>query len=125
MSGDTNFKSIYDEKFDFFYRENVISFNPILLTTEIKDSQSWKFSWLSDYEKRKSSIPEDYQKVFELYRKLSEIFKSTDNMQELLCPDLIKVITSNDFYKKYANSLDKNKKIQPKVLFGECEKRRE
>lgn len=62
-------------------------------------------------------IPKDYQKVYELYKRIRDVFKSTDNMQEILCLDLVKVIMTEDFYKRLGKSYDENKKIRPEILF--------
>lgn len=70
------------------------------------------------YEDRKIlHIPEDYKKVYELYKRIRDVFKSTNNIQEILCPDLVKVIMTKDFYKRLGKSLDENKKIRSEILF--------
>ena len=70
------------------------------------------------YEDRKIlHIPEDYKKVYELYKRIRDVFKSTNNIQEILCPDLVKVIMTKDFYKRLGKSYDENKKIRPEILF--------
>ena len=46
-------------------------------------------------------------------------------MQEILCPDLVKVIMTEDFYKRLGKSYDENKKIRPEILFEEYRKNAE
>ena len=54
--------------------------------------------WFIHGDKRRP-IPKDYQKVYELYKRIRDVFKSTNNIQEILCPELVKVIMTKDFYK--------------------------
>ena len=55
--------------------------------------------------------------MYELYKRIRAVFKSTDNIQEILCPDLVKIIMTKDFYKRLGKSYDKNKKVRPEILF--------
>ena len=70
------------------------------------------------YEDRKIlHIPEDYKKVYELYKRIRDVFKSTNNIQEILCPDLVKVVLEDDFDQRLKRSFGKNKKVRPEILF--------
>ena len=115
LNGQESYKSILDDGFDNFYMGG--------LDIEGRRKPFGGFSgmkfrwWLTYDEKRRTPIPEDYQKVYELYRRIRDVFKSTDNMNEILCPDLVKVLMTKDFYKRLGESYDENKKIRPEILF--------
>ena len=110
LSGQENYKSILDGGFGNFYEQGINS---------IYDCAGIDFRRLTYEEKIRQPIPEDYQKVYELYKRIRDVFESTNNIQEILCPDLVKVIITKDFYKRLGKSYDENKKICPKILFKE------
>ena len=115
MCGGKNDYSILDDGFGTFYARR-----PYIIGQQRSsiDSSGMKFKSLTYGEKmRVPTIPKDYQKVYELYKRIRDVFKSTDNMQEILCPDLVKVIMTEDFYKRLGKSYDENKKIRPEILF--------
>lgn len=115
MCGGKNDYSILDDGFGTFYARR-----PYIIGQQRSsiDSSGMKFKSLTYGEKmRAPTIPKDYQKVYELYKRIRDVFKSTDNMQEILCPDLVKVIMTEDFYKRLGKSYDENKKIRPEILF--------
>ena len=114
MSGGGNYYSILDDGFGTFYVRR-----PYIIGQQRSsiDSLGMNFKSLTYGEKRRTPIPEDYQKVYELYKRIRDVFKSTDNMQEILCPDLVKIIMTEDFYKRLGKSIDENKKIRPEILF--------
>ena len=115
LNGQESYKSILDDGFDNFYMGG--------LDIEGRRKPFGGFSgmkfrwWLTYDEKRRIPIPKDYQKVYELYKRIRAVFKSTDNIQEILCPDLVKIIMTKDFYKRLGKSYDKNKKVRPEILF--------
>ena len=115
LNGQESYKSILDDGFDNFYMGG--------LDIEGRRKPFGGFSgmkfrwWLTYDEKRRTPIPKDYQKVYELYKRIRAVFKSTDNIQEILCPDLVKIIMTKDFYKRLGKSYDKNKKIRQEILF--------
>ncbi len=115
INGGGNYKSILDDGFGDFYKRGTYK-----ITGSIPLIHDWSgtdFTTLTYAEKRRTPIPKDYQKVYELYKRIRDVFKSTDNMQEILCPDLVKVIMTEDFYKRLGKSYDENKKIRPEILF--------
>ena len=115
LNGQESYKSILDDGFDNFYMGG--------LDIEGRRKPFGGFSgmkfrwWLTYDEKRRIPIPKDYQKEYELYKRIRAVFKSTDNIQEILCPDLVKIIMTKDFYKRLGKSYDKNKKVRPEILF--------
>lgn len=114
MYGGENYDSILDNGFVVFYMEG--------LNTTGRKMPSINFSrtdlyWLNYYEKRNTLFIEDYIGMFKLFDKIRDVFKNTDNIQEILCPDLVKIIMTEDFYKRLGKSLDENKKIRPEILF--------
>ena len=120
MCGGKNDYSILDDGFGTFYARR-----PYIIGQQRSsiDSSGMKFKSLTYGEKmRAPTIPKDYQKVYELYKRIRDVFKSTDNMQEILCPNLVKVIMTKDFYKRLGKSFDENKKIRPEILFEEYRK---
>ena len=112
LSGQENYKSILDGKFGNFYEQGIRISNICDF-----DYAGIYFRRLTYEEKIGRHIPEDYQKVYELYRRIRDVFESADNIQEILCPDLVKIIITKDFYKRLGKSYDKNKKIRPEILF--------
>ena len=114
MYGGENYDSILDNGFVVFYMEG--------LNTTGRKMPSINFSrtdlyWLNYYEKRNTLFIEDYIGMCKLFDKIRDVFKNTDNIQEILCPDLVKIIMTKDFYKRLGKSLDENKKIRPEILF--------
>ena len=109
MNGVENY-NILDGRFCGFYKEWAD-------LEKMNFRERWFIYDASDEVKRMVPIPKDYQKVYELYKRIRDVFKSTDNMQEILCPDLVKVIMTEDFYKRLGKSIDENKKIRPEILF--------
>ena len=110
-----NYKSILDDGFSNFYERGTYK-----ITGWIPLIHNWSgtdFTTLTYDEKRRTPIPKDYQKVYELYKRIRDVFKSTDNIKEILCPDLVKVIMTKDFYKRLGKSIDENKRIRPEILF--------
>ena len=110
-----NYKSILDDGFSNFYKRGIYN-----IAGRIKLTNDWSgmdFTTLTYAEKRRTPIPEDYKKVYELYKRIRDVFKSTDNIKEILCPNLVKVIMTKDFYKRLGKSFDENKKIRPEILF--------
>ena len=110
-----NYKSILDDGFSNFYNRGTYK-----ITGSIPLIHNWSgtdFTTLTYDEKRTTPIPEDYKKVYELYIRIRDVFKSTDNIKEILCPNLVKVIMTKDFYKRLGKSFDENKKIRPEILF--------
>lgn len=115
-----NYKSILDDGFGNFYKRGIYN-----IAGRIKLIDDWSgmdFTTLTYAEKRRTPIPKDYQKVYELYKRIRDVFKNTNNIQEILCPDLVKIIMTEDFYKRLGKSYDENKKIRPEILFEEYRK---
>lgn len=114
MSGYGDYKSILDDGFAYFYMGCT---NLVGRYNNGPKTSAMDFRFLPHDEKKRQSIPEDYQKIYELYKRIKDVFESTDNMKEILCPDLVRVIKSKDFYKRLGNSFNKDRKINPSVLF--------
>ena len=119
LSGYGNCKSILDDGFAYFYMGGI---DLVGHYNNGPKTSAMHFRFLPHDEKKRQSIPEDYQKIYELYKRIKDVFASTDNMKEILCPDLVRVIASKDFYKKFGNSFNKNKKLCPEKLFKEYRK---
>lgn len=45
---------------------------------------------------------------------MKKIIDSTDNMIKVLCPKFVELIVKDDFYKRFNDSLDENKKLKVK-----------
>lgn len=115
MCGGKNDYSILDDGFGTFYARR-----PYIIGQQRSsiDSSGMKFKSLTYGEKmRAPTIPKDYQKVYELYKRIRDVFKSTDHIKEILCPDLVKVVMTKDFYKRLGKSLDENNRVRPEMLF--------
>lgn len=121
MNGSDNAESIYDDNFAWFYHNTIYNYLLNIQRPHL-DWSGFNFNWMDYNERKRKPIPKNYQKVYELYKKIKDVFKNTENMQEILCPDLVRVIASKDFYKKYGNSFNKNKKLCPEKLFKEYRK---
>ena len=121
MNGYDNAESIYDDEFAWFYHNTVFNYIQNISRPHL-DWSGFNFNWMDYNERKRKPIPKNYQRVYELYKKINDVFKNTENIQEILCPDLVRVIASKDFYKKFGNSFNKNKKLCPEKLFKEYRK---
>ncbi len=62
----------------------------------------------------KGIISEKLENEFELCNRMKKIIDSTDNMIEVLCPKFVELIVKDDFYTRFKDSLDENKKLKVK-----------
>lgn len=63
------------------------------------------------------TIPDSLYEKFEICSRMRKIIESTDDMNEILCPDLVRIINAEDFEQRFANSLDENNRLHPEVFF--------
>ena len=48
---------------------------------------------------------------------MTTLLENSDNIEQLICPDLVKVVLEDDFDQRLKRSLEKNKKVRPEILF--------
>ena len=46
-----------------------------------------------------------------------KLFEKSNNVKQLICPNLVRVVLVDDFDRRLKKSLDENKKIRPEILF--------
>ena len=63
------------------------------------------------------TIPDSLYEKFEICSRMHKIIESTDNMNEILCPDLVRIINAEDFEQMFENSLDENNRLHLEVFF--------
>lgn len=63
------------------------------------------------------TIPDSLYEKFKICSRMRKIIESTDDMNEILCPDLVRIINAEDFEQRFENSLDDNNRLRPEVFF--------
>ena len=62
-------------------------------------------------------IPESIQNKFDINERMTKLIENSNNVKQLICPDLVRVVLEDDFYQRLKRSLGKNKKVRPEILF--------
>lgn len=78
--------------------------------------------WMSKYEKYfieepPKKIPECLQNRININERMTKLLENSNNVKQLICPDLVRVVLENDFDQRFKRSLGKNKKVRPEILF--------
>ena len=78
--------------------------------------------WMSKHEKdfmekKKKKIPECLQNRVNINERMTKLLENSDNIEQLICPDLVKVVLEDDFDQRLKRSFGKNKKVRPEILF--------
>ena len=68
-------------------------------------------------DKSNEKIPESVQNKFEINERMTKILGNSNNVKQLICPDLVKVVLADDFDQRFRRSLDENNRVRPKMLF--------
>ena len=68
-------------------------------------------------DKPQEKIPKSIKNKFEIKEKMRKILENSNNVKQLICPDLVRVVLADDFDQRFKRSLDENKKIRPEILF--------
>lgn len=80
--------------------------------------------WMSKYEKYfieepPKKIPECLQNRININERMTTLLENSDNIEQLICPDLVKVVLEDDFDQRFRRSLDENNRVCPEILFEE------
>lgn len=102
--------------FQGYYRPGYIYTEDFISPDEAKFCYDMLYDMLHN-KKTDRTIPDSLYRKFEICCRLRKVIESTNNMNEILCPELVKVITSEDFYQRLENSLDENNRLRPEVFF--------
>ena len=62
-------------------------------------------------------IPESVQNKFDINERMTKLLENSNNVKQLICPDLVRVVLEDDFDQRFKRSLGKNKKVRPEILF--------
>ena len=78
--------------------------------------------WMSKHEKDfmeepPKKIPEWLQNRIVISERMTKLLENSENIEQLICSDLVKVVLEDDFDQRFKRSLDENKKIRPEILF--------
>ena len=68
-------------------------------------------------DKSNEKIPESVQNKFEINERMTKILGNSNNVKQLICPDLVKVVLADDFDQRFRRSLDENNRVRPEMLF--------
>ena len=68
-------------------------------------------------DKPQEKIPKSIKNKFEIKEKMRKILENSNNVKQLICPDLVRVVLADDFDQRFKKSLDKNQKVRPEILF--------
>ena len=68
-------------------------------------------------DKSNEKIPESVQNKFEINERMTKILGNSNNVKQLICPDLVKVVLADDFDQRFRRSLDENNRVRPEILF--------
>ena len=62
-------------------------------------------------------IPESVQNKFDINERMITLFEKSNNVKQLICPNLVRVVLADDFDQRFRRSLDENNRVRPKMLF--------
>ena len=68
-------------------------------------------------DKPQEKIPKSIKNKFEIKEKMRKILENSNNVKQLICPDLVRVVLADDFDQRFKKSLDKKQKVRPEILF--------
>ena len=84
---------------------------------EKKDISEEERTFCMQTDKSKEKTPESVQNKFEINERTTKLLENSNNVKQLICPDLVRVVLADDFEQRFKKSLDENKKVRPEILF--------
>ena len=130
-----NFKNNNQEAKFFYVPVQSLPFKGNLIgyftnSMEVYTSKGVKHEKISDEERvfckqidgTQEKIPDSIQNKFIINERMKNVLEKSNNLQEILCPDLVRVIIEDDSVLIFGTSLDENTKVRPEILFSNYEK---
>ena len=73
-------------------------------------------------DKSEEKIPDSIQNKFNMNERMTKLLKNSNDIKQLICPDLVRVVLEDDFDQRFRRSLDENNRVRPDILFEQYRK---